>query len=109
MLRGPGRLWGAQAPFERNHAMRTQTLAGLAAVFIASVAFLAEADARALVGLGLIAAGAVAGAAAVSRSRYLHETWLGFAVLRTRGGGFVIGSAAAVAVVGLFVATLVLT
>lgn len=109
MPRRRGRLWGAQAPFERNHLMRTQTLAALAAVFVAAVAFLAEANARQLIGLGLVAMGLVCAAAAVSRARYVRETWLGFAVLRTRGGGFVLGSAASVAVVGLFVAALVLT
>jgi len=109
MPRHTGRLWGAQAPFERNDLMRTQTLAALAAVFAAAVAFLAEANARELIGLGLVALGLVCAAAAISRARYIRESWLGFTVLRTRGGGFVLGSATGVAVVGLFVAALVLT
>ena len=46
--------------------------------------------------------------AALSRHRYLRETRLGFAIPRTRGGGFVFGSALVFCVAGALVALLVL-
>jgi uncharacterized membrane protein YidH (DUF202 family) len=106
---GPGRVWGAQYPFERNHLQRGIALLGLGGVFGVTVILLVHADVRGTVGITLVAAGLVAGLAAASRRRYVTETARGFAVLQTRGGGFVLGSAAAVVVVAVLVVVLVLS
>lgn len=108
MASRPGRVWGAQHPFERNHLQRGITLLGLSGVFGVTVILLVDTDVRGLLGLALIIAGIVSGLAAVSRQRYVAETRQGFEVLRARGGGFVLGSAVALAVVGVFVVALVL-
>jgi uncharacterized membrane protein YidH (DUF202 family) len=105
---GPARVWGTQYPFERNHLQRGITLLGLGTVFGVTVILLVHANVRETLGLALVAAGAVSGLAALSRQRYEDETRRGFAVLRTRGGGFVIGSGVAVAVVAVLVVALVL-
>jgi len=104
----PGRLWGQQYPFERNHLQRTMTLTGLAGVFAVTLVLLVHADATGITGIALICLGAVSGMAAMSRHRYLQEARSGFDILRTRGGGFVLGSALAVLVVAAFVGLLVL-
>jgi hypothetical protein len=104
----PGKLWGAQYPFERNHLQRAMTLTGLAAVFAVTVILLVHSQFTDVLGISLILTGVIAALAAMSRRRYVRETRQGFAILRTRGGGFVLGSAAAVAVVGALVALLVL-
>lgn len=101
-------MWGAQYPFERNHLQRSMTLAGLGGVFGVTVILLVHSDMRAVLGLALISAGVVSGVAAVSRRRYVDETRRGFALLRSRGGGFVLGSAVALTVVSAFVVVLVL-
>lgn len=104
----PARLWGAQYPFERNHLQRAITLVGLGGVFAVTVIFLADARVPGILGISLIGAGLLSALAALSRQRYVRETRLGFAILATRGGLFVLGSALMFAVVGLFVALLVL-
>lgn len=109
MPAGPGRVWGAQHPFERNHLQRGIALLGLGAVFGVTVILLVHADVRQTLGIALVTAGVVTGLAAASRQRYVEETRRGFAVLRTRGGGFVLGSASALGVVSVFVAALVLS
>lgn len=108
MTARPGKLWGAQYPFERNHLQRTMTLAGLGAVFAVAVILLTHADATGVVGISLICAGVVSALAAISRRRYVQETRLGFAVLQTRGGGFVLASALGFVVVGVVVTLLVI-
>jgi uncharacterized membrane protein HdeD (DUF308 family) len=108
MNNGTGKLWGDQYPFERNHLQRTMTLTGLGGVFAVTVILLVHAESTAVLGISLICAGVVSALAAASRRRYVQETRLGFVILRTRGGGFVFGSALAVAVVSVFVALLVL-
>jgi len=102
------RLWGRQAPFERNHFQRTLALAGLSGVFGVTVILLVHDDVRGALGLALVAGGLVCALAAVSRSRYAREARGGFAVLEGRGGGFVLGSAAAFVVVAATVVLLVL-
>ncbi len=108
MNTGPGKLWGDQYPFERNDLQRTMTLAGLGGVFGVTVILLVHADITGVLGIALICAGVVSALAAVSRYRYVQETRRGFAILRVRGGGFVLGSALAFVVVGCLVAVLVL-
>jgi len=103
-----GKLWGDQYPFERNHLQRQMTLAGLATVFAVTAILLVHAKYAGVVGVCLILAGVFTALAAASRNRYVHETRLGFAVLRTRGGWFVLGSALSVGVVGILVALLIL-
>ncbi|RDH75648.1 hypothetical protein DVS77_25860 [Mycolicibacterium moriokaense] len=103
-----GRLWGDQFPFERNNLQRTMTLMGLAGVFAVTAILLVHADVTAVLGISLICAGVVSGLAAVSRHRYVRETVLGYGILGGRGGGFVLGSALAFAVVGVLVSLLVL-
>lgn len=104
----PGRLWGDQYPFERNHLQRTMTLVGLGGVFAVAVILLVHADVTGVLGISLICAGVVSALAAVSRYRYVQETRLGFVILETRGGRFVLGSALAFAILGVVVALLVL-
>lgn len=107
MDRRPGKLWGEQYPFERNHLQRSMTLIGLGGVFTVTVILLVHADVTAVLGLSLVCAGVVSALAAASRHRYVQETDLGFVILRTRGGRFVFGSALAVVVVGVLVALLI--
>ena len=104
----PGKLWGDQYPFERNHLQRTMTLIGLGGVFAVTVILLVHADVTDVLGISLICAGVVSALAAVSRHRYVQETRLGFVILRTRGGRLVLGSALAFAVAGVLVALLVI-
>jgi hypothetical protein len=104
----PGKLWGDQYPFERNDLQRTMTLLGLGGVFAVTVILLVHADVFGVLGISLICAGVVAALAAISRHRYVRETQLGYSILTTRRGWFVLGSALAFAVVGVFVSLLVL-
>ncbi|QLL06015.1 hypothetical protein [Mycobacterium vicinigordonae] len=101
------RLWGAQYPFERNHLQRTMTLIGLGGVFAVTIILLVRANITNVLGTALIGGGVVCALAAVSRYQYLRETSLGFAILETRGGLFVLGSALGLAVVGVLVALLI--
>jgi hypothetical protein len=103
----PGELWGDQYPFERNHLQSMLVLIALGGVLAVTVTLLVHADATGVLGISLICAGLVSALAAVSRHRYVRETRLGFVILRTRGGRFVLGSALTVAVVGVLVALLV--
>lgn len=103
-----GALWGAQYPFERNHLQRVMTLAGLAGVFAVTLILLVHADVRAALGISLIYAGVICALAAASRHRYLRETRRGFAVLATRGGGFVAVSALAFVAVSALVVAMIL-
>ena len=104
----PRRLWGEQYPFERNHLQRTMTLIGLGGVFAVTVILLFHAGVSSILGISLICAGILSALAAVSRHQYVRETRLGFVILETRGGLFVLGSALAFVVVGVLVALLVL-
>lgn len=104
----PGAVWGRQYPFERNQLQRSMTLTGLGGVFAAAVILLVHADVAGVLGIMLICAGLGAGFAAVSRYRYVRESRVGFEILRTRGGGFVIGSSLAFGVVGVLVVGLIL-
>ncbi len=112
-MTGPGdqrtpRLWGRQHPFERNHLQRALTLLGLAGTFGLCGTLLVYTDVAGVIGISLVCAGLLLGLAAVSRSRYVRESRLGFAALTSRDGRFVLGSAAAFAVVGLYVLELLL-
>lgn len=107
MSAGPGKLWGRQYPFERNHLQRTMTLSALGGIVAVTTVLLVRADVTAVLGVALVCAGAVAGLAAVSRHRYVQETRVGFGILRMRGGGFVLGSACAFGVVGVLVGLLI--
>ena len=102
----PGNLWGDQYPFERNVAQRTMTMLGLAGLFVVTTILLVRADPAHVLGVSLICAGVLSGLAALSRHRYVQETRLGFVILRSRGGGFVFGSALVFAVIGVLVALL---
>lgn len=108
MSNQPGRLWGAQYPFERNALQRNMTLVALGGVFAATLLILVDADPAAAVGISLICAGGLSALAAVSRLRYIRESRVGFDILTTRGGGFVFGSALAFGLVGLFVCAVIL-
>ncbi|MCX2933857.1 hypothetical protein ORI20_26655 [Mycobacterium sp. CVI_P3] len=103
----PGKLWGSQYPFERNHVQRSMTLAGLAGIFAVAVILLVHADVTSVLGISLICVGVVSALAAASRHRYVQETQLGYAILRTRGGWFVLGSAVAFAIVSVVVTLLI--
>lgn len=103
-----GQLWGAQYPFERNHLQRMMTLIGLGGLFAVIVFLLVDADVTDVLGLTLIGAGMLCAAAAYSRRRYDVETRVGFAVLASRGGRFVLGSAAAFGVLTGLVAVLII-
>lgn len=103
----PSRLWGEQNPFERNHLQRTMTLIGLGGVFAVTVTLLFHAGVSSLLGISLICAGILSALAALSRHEYVRETRLGFVILETRGGSFVLGSSLAFVVVGVLVARLV--
>jgi uncharacterized membrane protein YidH (DUF202 family) len=108
MITRPGRIWGEQYPFERNHLQRTMTLIGLGGVFAVTVSLLFHAGVSSLLGISLICAGILSALAALSRHRYVREIRLGFVILKTRGGSFVLGSSLAFVVVGVLVALLVL-
>jgi len=101
------RVWGKQYPFERNHLQRVITLIGLAGVLAVTVILLVHEGVVTLLGMSFLGAGFVCALAAVSRHRYDRETRIGFVILDTRGGSFVLGSALAVVAVGLLVALLV--
>lgn len=103
-----GKLWGEQYPFERNQLQRTMSLTALAGIFGVTTILLVRADTAGVVGITFLCAAAVTALSALSRHRYVQETRLGFAILGIRGGGFVIGSALGLAVVGGFVAALIL-
>lgn len=107
MASRPGRVWGAQHPFERAHLQRNLALLGLGTVFSVTVILLVHENVGRVVGIALVGAGAMSALAAVTRHRYVRETQVGFAILGTRGGGFVFGSAAAFVVVALCVIALV--
>lgn len=102
------KVWGAQYPFERNALQRNMTLIALGGVFAAALLLLAKVDYAAILGIALMCAGGLSILAALSRLRYVRESRLGFEVLRTRGGGFVFGSALAFSLVGVLVVALVL-
>ncbi len=104
----PARLWGAQYPFERNQLQRSMTLTALGGIFAVTLVLLIHADVSGVLGIAFLCAGAMSALAAVSRRRYVQETRAGFAIVATRGGGFVFGSALAFTLVGGFVAALVL-
>ncbi|MBX7454908.1 hypothetical protein GR927_43595 [Mycolicibacterium sp. 3033] len=102
----PGNLWGDQYPFERNAAQRAMTMLGLAGLFVVTTILLVRTEPAHVLGIALICAGVLSGLAALSRHRYVQETRLGFVILRSRGGGFVFGSALVFAVIGVLVALL---
>ena len=104
----PLQLWGRQEPFERNYFQRILTLIGLGAVFAVTLILLVAEDVNAVVGVALVYAGVMAGLAAFSRSRYLHESRTGFAITQLRGGRFVFESAAALVLLAVPVVALIL-
>lgn len=104
----PQQLWGPQHPFERNQLQRSTTLAALAILGGVSLILLVHDDPHVLAGIALICAGAGAGLAALSRQRYVRETEVGFATLRTRDGRFVLASAAAFVAVGVLAIIVIL-
>lgn len=104
----PGRVWGAQHPFERNHLQRSMTLTGLGGVCAVAVILLVHGNVAGVLGISLICAGGLSMLAALSRSRYVDETRHGFGILRTRGGGFVLASALVFCLAGFLVTLLIL-
>lgn len=101
-------MWGPQYPFERQHLQRALIILGLGGVFGTVVVVLANTHPARALGTALVCGGLLFALAAASRHRYVRETQLGFAVLATRGGRFVVGSALALAVVAAFVVVPVL-
>jgi len=97
----PQQLWGVQHPFERNHLQRSMVLVVLAMLGAVSLILLVHESLHVLAGFALICAGAGVGFAALSRQRYVRETKVGFAILQTRDGRFVMASAAASVAVGV--------
>ena len=85
------------------------TLAGLGVLGAVSLILLVHDDAHMLPGIALIYAGAGTGLAALSRRRYVRETRVGFAILRTRDGRFVLASAAAFVAVGVLAILIILS
>lgn len=65
----PGRLWGRQDPFERNHLQRSIDLVGRGGVFAVTMIVLVAANVPNVLGLALIAAGLFSALAAASRLR----------------------------------------
>ncbi len=74
-------------------------LIGLGTVSTATTVVMAGAHPARALGSALLSVGLVCGLAAGSRHRYVRESQLGFAILASRDGRFVLGSA-----VGLLVA-----
>ncbi len=101
------KVWGAQYPFERNQLQRAMTLIAMVSLFAVVVIILIHAGVTGVLGISLLCAGVICALAAASRLRYVRESRLGFEILRTRGGGFVFGSALVFCVVGAFAAVLV--
>lgn len=108
MHANPGKVWGAQYPFERNHLQRSMTLTSLGGVCAVAVILLVHANVAGVLGISLICAGGLSMLAAVSRSRYVDETGHGFGILRTRGGGFVLASTFLFCLAGVLVTLLIL-
>jgi hypothetical protein len=102
------RLWGQQYPFERNHLQRVMTMAALVGILAFAVVILVHANVFGVLGIAMICAGALAALAALWRHRYTQEAGRGFAILRERGGGFVLGSALLLFVAGALLALVVL-
>lgn len=102
------KVWGQQYPFERNQLQRTMTLVALGGLITVVAVILVRADVTAVIGISLVGAGLVCALAAVSRRRYVREARLGFGILHTRGGGFVLGSALAFCFAGAFVVLLII-
>ena len=102
------RVWGSQYPFERNHLQRMITLSGLGSLFAVALVVLVLDDVRAVLGVALVCAGLVAGLGALSRWSYVRETEIGFAILFTRDGRFVLWSAAACLAVGVLTVVMIL-
>lgn len=90
-----GRVWGRQHPFERQHLQRAITLVGLGSVSAALVVLLASAHPGRAVGSALVCVGVVCGLAAASRHRYVRESRVGFAIVASRDGRFVLATALA--------------
>lgn len=101
------KVWGEQYPFERNQLQRTMTLVAIGGLFAFVVVVLVHADVVGVLGISLVCAGVVSALAAASRHRYVREARLGFGILRTRGGGFVLGTAVLFCAVGVLVALLI--
>lgn len=108
MRSGSDQVWGRQQPFERNHLQRTLTVLALGAVFAVTLVLLVDVDAAGVIASLCIGAGLLCALAAGSRHRYLRETSMGFALLRRRGGGFVIATMAALVITALFVVALII-
>lgn len=104
----PGKLWGNQYPFERNDLQRSMTLTALAGVFAVTLILFVHADFPGVIGIALICGGVVSALAALSRYRYVQETLLGFGIVGTRAGGFVLKSSVALTLVSVFVAVVIL-
>lgn len=101
-------VWGRQQPFERNYLQRTLTVFALGAVFAVTLVLLVDVDAAGVIAAMCICAGLLCALAAGSRLRYIRETAMGFALLRRRGGGFVIATAVQLLVTALFVVALII-
>ncbi|MDN5766142.1 MAG: hypothetical protein L0H96_00180 [Humibacillus sp.] len=106
---GSPQVWGRQQPFERNLLQRTLTVFALGAVLAVTVVLLVNTDATDVIGIASICLGLLCALAAVSRHRYVRETVVGFTLLRSRDGRFVIGTALQLVITALFVVVLIVT
>lgn len=107
MAASSGGVWGRQQPFERNHLQRTLTVFALGTVLAVTLVLLVDVDAAGVIGTASICAGLLCALAAVSRHRYVRETLMGFTLMRSRDGRFVIGTAAQFVVTAVFVIVLI--
>lgn len=106
---GPPQVWGRQQPFERNLLQRTLTVIALGAVLATTVVLLVNTNAAGVIGITSICLGLLCALAAVSRHRYVRETKMGFGLLRSRDGRFVIGTAVQFVITTLFVVVLIVS
>lgn len=105
---GTPQVWGRQQPFERNQLQRLLTVFALGTVLAVMIVLLVDVDAAAVIGTASICAGLLCALAAASRHRYVREAAMGFVVLRSRDGRFVIGTAVQFVITALFVVVLII-
>ena len=83
-------------------------LLALGGVLAVTIILLVADNRSDVLGLALIALGLISALAAVSRRRYVRETQIGFDIVATRGGRFVLGSALVFLITAALVTLLIL-
>ncbi len=109
MVPDSGEVWGRQQPFERNHLHRVLTVFALGSVLAVTIVLLIDVEAAGVIGTASICAGLLCALTAGSRLRHVRESALGFIVLRSRDGRFVIGTAVMFMITALFVVGLIVS